>query len=203
MLQELAGVEVTANQKHASESDIAAFYAHLQRMSGTAESDCTPVVCTAGLSTLCSLWVNLIASGGADILMCSTAYGGSSQLVDLLTDTAPTLKKHTFDIQGTLSIVDSVGSRLEDLASDPSVLMNTTVLFVEMPTNPDMKVPDLSSIAEMLRVYSERTKKKLVLLIDATFAPASEVLAKWQALVPDLAVIVFLSLSKSVSRGRT
>ena len=204
MLQEIAGIEVTSNQGEASNDAIAEFYAHLQTMSGTpVDTDSKPIVCAVGLATLCSLWVTLVKRGGVDILMCSTAYGGSSQLVDVLTGSTPTLKKHTFDIQGDLSILDSIRAQLERLAADPSKLMPTTVLFVEIPTNPDMKVPDLSSLADILRPYIAKTGKKLVLLVDATFAPASNILAKLRALMPELCSVVFLSMSKSVSRGLT
>lgn len=48
-------------------------------MSGTEVNDKSlPISFTSGLSAVCSLWLSLIATGGADILMASTAYGGSS-----------------------------------------------------------------------------------------------------------------------------
>lgn len=48
-------------------------------MSGTDINNYSLPICfTSGLSGVCSLWLSLIASGGADILMASTAYGGSS-----------------------------------------------------------------------------------------------------------------------------
>eukprot|EP01094_Clydonella_sp_ATCC50884_P030464 TRINITY_DN994_c1_g1_i1.p1 TRINITY_DN994_c1_g1~~TRINITY_DN994_c1_g1_i1.p1 ORF type:complete len:634 (-),score=226.79 TRINITY_DN994_c1_g1_i1:337-2178(-) len=203
LLKELAGVSAEPHAMPA-DAELAAFYAHLQQLSGTAvHTAVNPVVCTAGLSTLCSLWVTLAGQGGADVLMCSTAYGGSSQLVDVLTSTTHLLKKHTFDIQGTTPIVDSIRGALEKLAANPDVLFPTTVLFVEMPTNPDMKLPDPTLLAEMLKAFMARTGRQLVLLIDATFAPDSRSLTTFGELVPDLAAIVFLSLSKSVSRGHT
>merc|ERR1712107_160077 len=133
--------------------------------------------------------------------MCSTAYGGSNQLVDVLCSTTPSLKKHTFDFQGLLSIEDSISGLLEGL--DASTLLPTTVLFVEIPTNPDMKVPDMPAVAAMLQKFTERTGKQVILLVDSTFAPNSQVMAKLRELVPDLNVMVFLSMSKSISRGLT
>ena len=42
-----------------------------------------------------------------------------------------------------------------------------------------------------------------MLLIDATFAPGSQVLKKISTLAPNLPAMVFLSMSKSISRGMT
>jgi hypothetical protein len=39
-----------------------------------------------------------------------------------------------------------------------------------------------------------------MLLVDGTFAPGSQIMKKFQALAADLNVMVFLSMSKSVSR---
>ena len=123
------------------------FYAHLQELSGTArEPDCNPVVFTAGLPCICSLYYALVEQGGADLLMCSTAYGGSSQVTDLLRDRAGTFSKHTFHIQGDAIIDESISFALDKLARKEGLpagqtdLFPTTVLFVEIPTNPDMKV---------------------------------------------------------------
>ena len=44
--------------------------------------------------------MTLVFQGGADILMASTAYGGSSQLTDLIAQRATHFVKHTFDITG-------------------------------------------------------------------------------------------------------
>lgn len=49
---------------------------------------------------------------GANVCMCSTAYGGSSQLLDLLTERSALLKKHTFNIQGDANMVDSIRTAL-------------------------------------------------------------------------------------------
>jgi len=55
-------------------------------MSGEKENPLAYPVCfAAGLPAICSVWLSLISMGGADIVMASTAYGGSSQLTDVLT----------------------------------------------------------------------------------------------------------------------
>ena len=51
--------------------------------------------------------------------------------------------------------------------------------------------------------YRSRTGKEVFLMIDNTFAPGSQVLAKLRRLAPELPALVFTSLSKSVSRGLT
>lgn len=205
LLQARAGLTVTANQGEAAPGDVAEFHAHLQTLCGTdVNTGANPVVFTAGLPSLCSMWVSLIRRGGADVLMCSTAYGGCSQLTDIMHSKVPTFRKHTFDIQGlNTNIVDSIGGRLDALAAAPNELAPTTVVFIEIPTNPDMKVPDMAPIAAMLQRYKATTGKNVVLLIDATFAPGSQTMRKLKDLAPDLTVMVFISLSKSVSRGLT
>eukprot|EP01104_Vermistella_antarctica_P011204 TRINITY_DN3107_c0_g1_i1.p1 TRINITY_DN3107_c0_g1~~TRINITY_DN3107_c0_g1_i1.p1 ORF type:complete len:652 (-),score=157.58 TRINITY_DN3107_c0_g1_i1:279-2135(-) len=205
MLQRLAGtVPVTANQNKADEESVITFNAHLQTLSGTeVNTSCNPVSFTAGLPAICSLMTTLISTGGADILQCSTAYGGSSQLIDILNENAHTLNKHKFDIQGNTSMVDSIRNLFVDLAKDVDALLPTTVLFMEVPTNPDMKVPDMAAIAEIVRTYKAATKREVVLLVDATFAPGSQVMKKLRAIDDELVVIAFLSMSKSVSRGLT
>ena len=205
MLQSLAKLPVTANTGQASPPAVAEFYAHLQTLCGTAiNTSANPVIFTAGLPALCSMWVSLIRRGGADVLMCSTAYGGSSQLTDLLHSKVPHFKKHTFDIQGLgADMVERISGRLDDLAARPEELKPTTVVFIEIPTNPDMKVPEMEPLAETLCTYKAKTGKNVVLLIDSTFAPGSEVLKKLEELAPELNVMMFISLSKSVSRGLT
>lgn len=205
LLQNLANVTVTANTGEADPAAVAEFHAHLQTLCGTAVNPgVTPVVFTAGLPAVCSMWVSLIRRGGADVLMCSTAYGGCSQLTDIMHAKVPSFQKHTFDIQGLdANIVDRIGGQLDALAANPAELAPTTVLFIEIPTNPDMKVPDMAPIAEMLSGYKTKTGKSVVLLIDATFAPGSQTMRKLKELGPDLTVMVFISLSKSISRGLT
>jgi cysteine synthase A len=197
-----------------SDDEVQTFYKHLQTLSGVEEGaryvvdakgkrrDVETVACfTAGLPTLASLWLSL---GSVDILMCSTAYGGSSQLVDLLVERSSTVGKHTFDIQGSASIVPSIGAALQRLGDRSTADMNDIlVLFVEVPTNPDMKVPDLGEVAKMLQAYQTKTGSKVLLLVDGTFAPGSEVTRKVREVAPALPCIVFLSMSKSVSRGTT
>jgi hypothetical protein len=204
MLQRLAGI--TVDGPVAPEpAKLMEFLDHLQTMSGTeANAKSHPVVFTAGLPTIASLWLSLVQRGGADIVMASTAYGGSSQLTDLLAERAESLRKFTFDIQGVdTNIIQRIGSTLDHLAEQGSSLAPTTVLFVEIPTNPDMKVPDTPQLAPILRSYKEKTGKEVLLLVDTTFAPASQVMKKFQEETPELPVMCFISLSKSVSRGIT
>ena len=82
-------------------------------------------------------------------------------------------------------------------------MLPVTVLCVEIPTNPDMKVPNMKELAVELRRYEVATGKRAILLVDATFAPNSRVMRQVREAAPELAVQVFLSMSKSVSRGVT
>ena len=133
-LQGLAGVSVTANLKEANEEDKATFYSHLQVMTGVEpDSSIFPACFTAGLTAICALWTTLVFQGGADIVMASTAYGGSSQLTDLISERAPNFNKHTFDITGKIDKTEAIRNALGALAANPSALMPTTVLFVEVP----------------------------------------------------------------------
>ncbi|KAJ2991600.1 hypothetical protein HDV02_003673 [Globomyces sp. JEL0801] len=200
-LHKLAQLEI-ATIKSVDQEQVSDFNAHLQVLSGTdVDYNNTPVSFTAGLPALASLWTSLISFGGADVLMASTAYGGSSQLTDILSLSNHKLRKHSFDIQGKSIMIESIKQSLEKLSTTD--LLPTTVLFCEIPTNPDMKVPDIKDLAVILQNYQQKTQKKVLLLIDSTFAPNSKIMLQLRKLVPDLNVMVFLSMSKSVSRGLT
>ncbi|MDP2439082.1 MAG: PLP-dependent transferase, partial [archaeon] len=185
---------------------LAGFYEHLQTMSGADPApEHPPVCCTSGLATICSVWMALILhQGGADVVMASTAYGGSSELTDLLAARGANFRKHTFDITGTNPITPAIQGAFDKLAEKGSEgLLPTTVLFVEIPTNPDMKVPELAELAAVLEGYRAATGKRVLLLLDTTFAPSSQAMAKLAPLMPNVTLLTFISLSKSVSRGLT
>jgi cysteine synthase A len=202
-LQNFSGLEATADAEAASANEVASFNAHLQTMNGTAvDIDAEPVTCQAGLPTIASLWLALEGMGGADILMCSTCYGGSSELTDLCLS-RNNLRKSTFHIQGDTPVDQGIQEALDTLAADPSSLKPTTVLFVEIPTNPDQKMPNIAALAASCEAYQASTGKQVLLLVDTTFAPASEVLSKVAETSPDLQAMIFVSMSKSVSRGET
>ena len=204
MMQDLCGLPDTGSLPEPSQSDLHAFYAHLQTMSGTeANPACQPAVFTAGLSALCSMYLALLKQGGCNLLMCSTAYGGSSQLTDLISSRAPKFSKSTFDIQGDADIGQSIKSSLDALAKDAAALLPTTVLFVEIPTNPDMKVPNMDDVGKFVSAYKAATGKRVILCIDSTFAPSSKVMSKVKAMDPELPCFAFISMSKSVSQGET
>lgn len=162
-----------------------------------------PVCFTAGLPAICSVYMALLFTGGADILMASTAYGGSSELTDLLSARSAYFNKHKFDITGTRDLAGSIQESLDALSADPAKLMPTTVLFVEIPTNPDMKVPDILLLAKMCSDYKKKTQKEIILMVDTTFAPHSQVMKKIGSVAPGLNTLTFISMSKSVSRGMT
>jgi len=71
----------------------------------------------------------------------------------LLNSRTAYFNKHKFDITGTRDLTGSIKEELDRLASDPSILMPTTVLFVEIPTNPDMKVPNILELAKLCTKY--------------------------------------------------
>jgi cystathionine beta-lyase/cystathionine gamma-synthase len=205
MLQKLAGIRYPQEDTlRASQEGIDDFYAHLQVMSGTDRNPASyPVAFTAGLSAICAMYMSLIAEGGVDVLMASTSYGGSSELTDILSTRTDKFHKSTFDITGNNDISTAIQTGLRTLAADPTRLQPTTLLFVEIPTNPDMKIPDMETLAAMLVEYGKTTGKEVVLMVDATFAPGSQVMRKISAIEPSLTTMVFISLSKSVSRGLT
>eukprot|EP00732_Lithocolla_globosa_P001106 Lithocolla_globosa_v1_NODE_498_length_3887_cov_84.322025.p2 type:complete len:620 gc:universal NODE_498_length_3887_cov_84.322025:1893-34(-) len=202
-LQKFCGIPVTTDIKPAKEDSRLTFLTHLQTLCGTEPCQkAAPVVFTAGLPAMCSFYMSLTANGGADILMCSTAYGGSNQLTDLITKQAEMLRKHTFDIQGKFDMNESIENKLSEM-SERKDLFSKTILNIEIPTNPDMKVPNIDKICECLKKYQEKTKKDCLLLIDTTFSPQSQVLKKIEKCCKTLPAMCFISLSKSVSRGLT
>jgi cysteine synthase A len=206
-LLEIAGMKLNNIQVSTPEA-IADYKSQLQTLCGT-KSLVDPITFSAGLPALSSLFATLINRGGCDMFMASTAYGGSSQLVDLYSEhsNGNKIRKHKFDIQGKTGMIDSIRSKLELFSEQQSLdgdnSLPTTVLFVEIPTNPDMKVPNIEELAMLLSQYGEKTGKSTMLLVDSTFAPGSEIMDKLKTIVPDLNVMVFISLSKSISRGMT
>jgi len=118
---------------------------------------------------------------------------GGSQILDTVRGT---LRRLLESAQGK----HATGSRGGSTAARST---STTVLFVEAPTNPDMKVPDLPTLATMLAEHAAAAGTRPLMLVDTTLAPMSKVMAKARGSVPDLPVMVLLSMSKSVSRGLT
>jgi cysteine synthase A len=203
-MQKIAGIPITANQGTYTPESLADFHAHLQTLAGTdVNPAANPITFTAGLSALCSVWFTMIKRGGCNVLMASTAYGGCSELTDLITKFSPKFKQTRYDVQGAAAMIESIRIRLDELASKPAELMPTTVLLSEIPTNPDMKVPDIKALADLITAYKKRTGKNFVMIVDTTFAPGSQVLAKFRKHAPELSAMVFVSMSKSVSRGLT
>jgi len=56
--------------------------------------------------------------------------------------------------------------------------------MVEIPTNPDMKVPEMTD-------YQTTTGKRVLL---ATLAPGSQVMKKMKIAAPELATMTFISI---------
>lgn len=66
-----------------------------------------------------------------------------------------------------------------------------------------MKVPVIEDLAKMCLNYKKETGREIIILVDTTFAPASKVLEKIRTVAPELPAMVFISMSKSMSRGFT
>ena len=66
-----------------------------------------------------------------------------------------------------------------------------------------MKIPNIAELAVVLENYETTTGKKVLLLVDATFAPGSRLMEKMKTVAPNLDTMTFISMSKSVSRGMT
>jgi cysteine synthase A len=138
--------------------------------------------------------------------MCSTAYGGSAEMTRMWgkSDADYRIQRHDFHIQGAADDLNaSVRGELDKFVAQGAATYPTTVVFVEVPTNPDMKVPDVNDLAAACLEYRHATGKRVLLLVDVTFAPGSEALKKIQQVAPDLMAMAFVSMSKSVSRGLT
>lgn len=66
-----------------------------------------------------------------------------------------------------------------------------------------MKVPNIQEVTKIIQAYKEQTQKEVLILVDTTFAPASQVLQKIREADPSIPSFAFISMSKSVSRGFT
>jgi cysteine synthase A len=179
---------------------------HLKQLSGVlnVEQDHSRVLLsTTGLAALASFHTSLIGMGGADVVVASTGYGGSDKLASILEDRCVGFKKHSYDIQGQIDVSQSIISKLDELIAIKQSLNPTTVILIEIPTNPDMKVPRLPELVSHCQHYQTQTGNQLILLIDTTFCPNSQIIRQFQEIDASLSVMVFLSLSKSLSGGRT
>lgn len=174
--------------------DITAVNQHLKELAGLGDAPGEVLIATVGLSALGACVMGALEMGGRDIdvLMCSTAYGGSSQQTDILSKTCG-ITKHTFDIQGKLNVFQALTGKLQAMKANPKAL---TFIQLEYPTNPDMKDCDLKKLQAILQAHGS----KVVIMLDTTFSPISRSATYFS---PDVPVIVFNSLSKSVSGGFT
>jgi cysteine synthase A len=65
-----------------------------------------------------------------------------------------------------------------------------------------MKIPNLHRLVNEFKEYKNITDKELIFLVDSTFSPNSQIIKRVYDIDPNLSVIVFNSLSKSISGGR-
>ncbi|KAJ9472100.1 hypothetical protein DIPPA_14401 [Diplonema papillatum] len=213
VLRKLGSVPAPSESEAPSKAELQELHASLCDLSGSPlQAGKEPAIFTAGLPTIAALYAAFIrCAGGVDLVMCSTAYGGSSQLTDIFEAKAAGFRKHTFHIQGrpdvsacieeTLAAMAAAWARGETaaFASGPAA----TVVFFEIPTNPDMKIPCLAQLTKSVRAYQKATGKQVYLVGDVTFAPGSALLEKIRAHDDEIPALTFTSLSKSVSRGMT
>jgi hypothetical protein len=192
--------------------DTAALRAHLKEMAGlSADAPGETLLSTVGLAALAAVVMASLEVGHRDIdsVMCSTAYGGSSQQTDILStrskSEAVNMCRHKFDIQGAeADVLTSVTQTLNDLKTGPR--KSLTLVQIEYPTNPDMKDCNLGGLRKVLEDYRRTTGSRVLLLLDTTFSPpsrAAEHVAASEDGVDPLPVLVFNSLSKSVTGGFT
>jgi hypothetical protein len=181
--------------------DTAGLKNHLKSLAGNSDTEGDPLITGVGLSALyaCTMAAKSISKGNVDIVMASTAYGGSSQQSDILANKLEGITKHTFDIQGDSDVLESLRKTLESMGDrHKDDIGNVTIIQIEYPTNPDMKDVDLAALEKVCKVYEEATGSKVLLVLDTTFSPLSKPLRFFKK----IPVMVFNSLSKSVSGGR-
>lgn len=184
--------------------DTAALKKHLKSLAGCESAAGDVLIATVGLSALGACVMATLDKGDRDIdlLMCSTAYGGSSQQADILIKNCSSgsvrMQKHKFDIQGGRPVLDAVRSKLKDMRKGPKKKL--TLVEIEYPTNPDMKDCDLDDLKIELESYRDDTGSEVVLILDTTFSPPSRAAQPFKNSLP---VLIFTSLSKSVTGGKT
>jgi len=179
---------------------------HLKTLAGCSNANGDVLISTVGLSSLAACVMAALEFGNKDIdvVMCSTAYGGSCQQTDILIERTTRsknvrLEKHKFDIQGNVPVFDALQARL-GIMRKRSKQKKLTIVEIEYPTNPDMKDCDLKKLKNELISYRKDTGSEVVLILDTTFSPPS---AAAQGFGNDIPVLVWTSLSKSVSGGLT
>lgn len=184
--------------------DVTDLKQHLKALAGCEGAQGNVLISTVGLSTLAAFVMAALEKGeyNIDVLMCSTAYGGSSQQTDILCKNCNngdvSIAKHKYDIQGNLPVLGAIETKLRQMRDGPK--KSITVVEIEYPTNPDMKDCDLERLRTTLQDYSSATSTTVVVLLDTTFSPPSQAAKAFGKEIP---VIVWTSLSKSVSGGKT
>jgi len=184
--------------------DTTALDLHLKELAGCAEAGGEVLITVVGLASMgaCIMASLELGNNDIDLVMCSTAYGGSSQQADILSkksrSKAVHLQKHKFDIQGKAGdVLKGITMKLESMKSGPKKAL--TLVAIEYPTNPDMKDTDLAALLPVLQSYQKATGSKVLAILDVTFSPQSKAAAP----LADIPVIVWTSLSKSVTGGYT
>jgi len=182
--------------------DTSALKQHLKELAGIPDATGDVLLSTVGLAGLASAVMATleVGKGKVDSLMCSTAYGGSSQQTDILSTRSKNdmvhMERHKFNIQGAAAdVLKSITETLQ--AMKQAKAKPVTFVQIEYPTNPDMKDTDLAAVEGLLCNYQKETGSQVLLLLDTTFSPPS----KAGSLVSHLPTLVFNSLSKSVTGG--
>eukprot|EP00750_Incisomonas_marina_P025501 INCI5517.1.p1 GENE.INCI5517.1~~INCI5517.1.p1 ORF type:complete len:711 (-),score=149.77 INCI5517.1:58-2100(-) len=192
--------------------DTAALEAHLKELAGAApDGPGRVVLSTVGLAALAAVVMASLEIGerNIDSVMCSTAYGGSSQQTDILSTRTfqvglVHMERHKFNIQGAAAdVFKSLRTTLNAMKASES-RKPLTLVQIEYPTNPDMKDCDLAAVEEELQQYQAATGSQVLLLLDTTFSPPSKPLQQFRATGNNaIPTLVFNSLSKSVTGGFT
>ncbi len=156
------------------------------------------VVSNAGLPALnACVYGCLKQFGTIDMICASTAYGGSSESMNIMADRSQDMALHLYDIQGDRDVLYAINKLLESIKGNKK---KGTVIKLEFPTNPDMKVCDLMALSKMLINFQKKSGSSVVLILDTTLCPSSKPLSN---IANELACIVFNSLSKSGSAGKS
>ena len=184
---------VNFNNRNFFERNIAK---HVHQMAGNPVTE-TSVVTTTGLAALATALTSVhLEWGPCNVLMPSNPYGGTWQLMTLLSQRL-SMSVHTFDI--TRHDVDV--NQEVDLALPKALTDCPMILFLEYPTNPDMHYINLKRLKEsVLSKMSVTGKSRCLLILDTTFSPQSQPLG---VLGNDFPVIIFNSGSKSLTGGKT
>tara|TARA_B110000483_G_C18175618_1_gene534966 strand:- start:220 stop:2064 length:1845 start_codon:yes stop_codon:yes gene_type:complete len=138
----------------------------------------TPIIGSSGLSIQYAIMMGLIddtlekhPEKDIKIIVPTNCYGGTNDQARRLASCIENVQVIDLDVDGKNDMVKSIENVLNTIANEDGV----PYIIAEIPTNPRVKVPNLTKLKEVLIKERKTKNKKIaikpVLILDQTFCP--------------------------------